>query len=167
MFGLILFLFVLLIAFIVYKEYKNEKAYQKSRRDKHLNKTPRTTETKKEKPISAPTVPEANYPPFTHNRLIEMGLSQEDATEFVHELIAQIKAQIPLLEKALNSQDYSNMERLTHSLKGSATNIGTGGISDLLVAYNTYLKSGHDHHIIKAYFKHLLHYAKTLEEQYA
>jgi len=124
-------------------------------------------EIPKEEIKEAKQLPEANYPPFTHVRLVEMGLSDDEAKEFVTELIPQLEEQIPLIEEALNVPDFHQMERLTHSIKGSATNIGTGGISDLLVDCNTYLKEGTDIDIARAYFEHLKHYTKELKTQYA
>jgi chemotaxis protein histidine kinase CheA len=112
-------------------------------------------------------MPQGNYPPFTHDRLLEMGLSDEEAKEFIHELIPQIEIQIPLIQEAVQALDFHKMERLTHSIKGSATNLGTGGISDLLVAFNTYLKTGTDIDIAKAYFNHLLRYNSELKAQYS
>ncbi len=112
-------------------------------------------------------LPEANYPQFTHVRLVEMGLSDDEAKEFVAELIPQIEVEIPLIEAAMEAEDFHKMERLTHSIKGSATNLGTGGVSDLLVEYNTYLKSGTDIDIAKAYLDHLIHYTNELKAQYA
>jgi len=111
-------------------------------------------------------LPEANYPKFTHIRLVEMGLSDEEAKEFVAELIPQIEEQFPLIEKAMKDLDFHQIERLTHGIKGSATNLGTGGVSDLLVDYNTYLKSGTDIDIVRAYFEHLIHYNDELKVQY-
>jgi hypothetical protein len=67
----------------------------------------------------------------------------------------------------MNIPDFHKMERLTHSIKGSATNLGTGGVSALLVDCNTYLKTGTDIDIAKAYFKHLVHYTAELKTQYA
>jgi len=124
-------------------------------------------ELPKEEVKEAKKLPEANYPPFTHVRLVEMGLSDEEAKEFVSELIPQLEEQIPLIEEAMNIPDFHQMERLTHSIKGSATNIGTGGVSDLLVACNTYLKTGTDIDVAKAYFEHLKHYTQELKDQYA
>jgi HPt (histidine-containing phosphotransfer) domain-containing protein len=112
-------------------------------------------------------LPEANYPKFTHIRLVEMGLSDEEAKEFVAELIPQIEEQFPLIEKAMQDLDFHQIERLTHGIKGSATNLGTGGVSDLLVDYNTYLKTGTDIDIARAYFEHLEHYNNELKAQYA
>jgi len=112
-------------------------------------------------------LPETKYPKFSHARLVEMGLSDDEAVEFVQELIPQLELQIPLVEEAMNIPDFHQMERLTHSIKGSATNIGTGGVSDLLVECNTYLKSGTDIDIAKVYFEALKHYTKELKEEYA
>jgi len=111
-------------------------------------------------------LPECNYPKFDHSRLLEMGLSQNEVEEFVAELIPQIEAQIPLIKEAMDISDFHNMERLTHSIKGSSTTVGTGGISDLLVEFNTYLKTGKELAVVEAYFKHLKHYSQELKEQY-
>ena len=119
-----------------------------------------------ETPEKSKELPEANYPPFSHVRLVEMGLSDDEAKEFVTELIPQLEEQIPLIEEALNIPDFHQMERLTHSIKGSATNIGTGGISDLLTDCNTYLKTGTDIDVARAYFEHLKYYTKELKSQY-
>ena len=111
-------------------------------------------------------LPSCEYPPFTHVRLVEMGLSDDEAIEFVNELIPQLEEQVPLIEEAINSANFDQIERLTHGIKGSATNLGTGGVSDLLVEYNTYLKSGTDIDIAKAYLEHLIHYTNELKAQY-
>ncbi len=111
-------------------------------------------------------LPQANYPQFTHVRLVEMGLSDEEAKEFVAELIPQIETEIPLIEAAIEERDFHKVEKLTHGIKGSATNLGTGGVSDLLTDYNTYVKTGTDVDIAKAYLEHLVHYTSELKAQY-
>jgi outer membrane biosynthesis protein TonB len=123
-------------------------------------------EPKKEVPTATKKLPEANYPRFTHVRLVEMGLSDEEAKEFVAELIPQIETEIPFIEAAIQEGDFHRTEKLTHGIKGSATNLGTGGVSDLLVDYNTYLKTGTDVDIAKAYLKHLVDYTNELKDQY-
>ncbi|GIU00419.1 hypothetical protein TSL6_09250 [Sulfurovum sp. TSL6] len=124
-------------------------------------------EPKKEVPAETKKLPEANYPQFTHVRLIEMGLSDEEAQEFVGELIPQIETEIPLIEAAIQEGDFHKVEKLTHGIKGSATNLGTGGVADLLSDYNTYVKTGTDADIAKAYLEHLKHYNNELKAQYA
>ena len=109
----------------------------------------------------------SDYPKFDHSRLIEMGLSQEEAKEFVRELIPQIGAQIPLIKEAMAIPDFHEMERLTHSIKGSSTTVGTGGVSDLLADFNTYLKSGAEPAIAEAYVEQLKYYCEELKEQYS
>ncbi len=124
-------------------------------------------EPKKEVSAETKKLPEANYPQFTHVRLIEMGLSDEEAQEFVGELIPQIETEIPLIEAAIQEGDFHKVEKLTHGIKGSATNLGTGGVADLLSDYNTYVKTGTDADIAKAYLEHLKHYNNELKAQYA
>jgi len=122
--------------------------------------------TQKKKSLPKKILPKCEYPPFTHIRLVEMGLNDAEAIEFVEDLIVQIESQIPLIENVLSTADFHKMERLTHSIKGSAVNIGTGGISDLLIEYNTYLKSKNDIEIVTAYFKALVEYTQRLKVQY-
>ena len=125
--------------------------------------------SEKEKAEAAEEVkelPSCEYPPFTHVRLVEMGLSDDEAIEFVNELIPQLEEQVPLIENAINSADFHKIEKLTHGIKGSATNLGTGGVSDLLSEFNTYLKSEVDVDIVKAYHAHFIHYIEELKKQY-
>lgn len=193
----ILSIFVFFMLLIIFFEYRNEKKYQEERRKRRqrpisdkkttpYKKKKRTTpkpepkpepktepkielepEPETEAPKETKKLPEANYPKFTHSRLVEMGLSDEEAKEFVGELIPQIETQYPLMEKAIQEQDFEQLERLTHGIKGSASNLGTGGVSDLLSDYNTYLKTGTDLDIAKAYYQDLKHYNDELKTQYA
>lgn len=193
----ILSVFIFFIVLLVFLEYRNEKKYQEGRRRKRQQTTPvKNSALSQEKKKTAPKpepkpeekpeekvalepepktealketkeLPEANYPKFTHIRLVEMGISEAEAKEFVSELIPQIETQFPLIEKAIQASDFRQIEQLTHGIKGSATNLGTGGVSDLLVDYNTYLKTGTDRDIAKAYFEHLKHYNDALKAQYA
>jgi len=192
----IISLFVLLVIVIVVIEMKNEKAYQEKRRQKRQNTkeisrkksfksenvslkkekkasqkivvtSKKDEKTQVEKVSPAKELPKCNYPKFSHVRLVDMGLSDKEAREFVQELIPQIEVQIPLIEEVLDTPNLQQMERLTHSIKGSATNLGTGGISDLLVEYNTYLKEGRDIDIVKVYFEYLKHYTQELKKQYS
>jgi len=186
----VLFTVLGILVYLINKEYKRTKAYKKEEGSvstkKPLNKdrptvfkkqnTPKVTQDtlqRKEEVESAKTetkvieLPIANYPQFDHSRLIKMGLSEEESRTFIQELITQIKTQIPLIKEAMYALDFHNMERLTHSIKGSATNIGTGGVSDLLVDYNTYLKTGTEISIAQRYFMYLQYQLKMLEKQYA
>jgi HPt (histidine-containing phosphotransfer) domain-containing protein len=178
----ILSIFVLIVMTIIILEVRNERKYQEKRRKRRDGTTQKHEQIFPQDPLPVPEekvpeskpepikkekkLPHCTYPQFTHARLVEMGLSDEESKEFVQELIPQLEIQIPLIEEALSIPDFHQMERLTHSIKGSATNLGTGGISDLLVECNTYLKTGTDADIAQAYFEYLKHYTKELKEQY-
>jgi HPt (histidine-containing phosphotransfer) domain-containing protein len=104
---------------------------------------------------------------FSHSRLMEMGLSDDEAKEFVQDLIGQIETHIPLIKDAIAKSDYVQLDELTHSIKGSATNIGTGGVSELLSDFNTYVKEGRDISVVQRYFMLLRFQLKALEKQYS
>ena len=146
------------------KEQKPEKtATTKPAAPKTATKAPTKEVSEKE---TSTELPKGEYPDFNYERLIEMGLSEEEAMEFIQELIPQIGEQIPLIDEAMKIPDFHKMERLTHSIKGSSTTIGTGGVSDLLVEYNTYLKTGEELPVAKAYQKHLKRYFEKLKKQF-
>ena len=155
------------------KKLKEERLKKEKNEEQRLEE--KNLEVQKPEPESIPEpvvtkkidLPECNYPKFDHSRLVEMGLSDDEAKEFVAELIPQLETQIPLIKEAMGISDFHNMERLTHSIKGSSTTVGTGGISDLLVEFNTYIKTGREPAIIEAYFEHLKHYSQELKEQYS
>ena len=163
-------IFIILLLLIIFREYTNEKKYQAQRYKKRSHTKVEKKETPPNLSTSVPpslSLPKADYPKFTHQRLIEMGLSNAEAKEFVKELILELETQILHIKEMLDIKNFHQMERLTHNIKGAATNIGTGGISDLLVAYNTYLKKGTDIDIAKAYFEHLKYYTQELKTQYS
>lgn len=128
--------------------------------------------------ISKPTVereivkvvkelPNNIFPPFDNSRLLSMGLSKEEADAFVVELIEQIESTLPQIDEAAAKEEFEKIERLSHSLKGSATNLGTGGVADILVAFNTYTKTGEDSEIIAAHIQNLKNYHKELKTQFS
>jgi HPt (histidine-containing phosphotransfer) domain-containing protein len=135
-------------------------------KDTHVKISAEQEEAKKVPEEKTYHLPKCKYPKFDYSRLLDMGLGEDEAIEFVKELIPQIKTQIPLIQEAMDKEDFHNMERLTHSIKGSSTTVGTGGISDLLVEFNTYLKTGKDLPIAEAYVKYLNQYTEDLEKEF-
>ncbi len=125
-------------------------------------------ETEIEKPaVFSKELPPTSFPPFDNSRLLEMGLSKNEADSFVVELIEQIESTLPQIDDAAEKKEFEKVERLTHSLKGSATNLGTGGVADILVAFNTYTKTGEDGDIIAAHIQNLKNYLKELKVQFS
>ena len=147
MLGIFLAIFGLIVILVIFIEYRNEKKYQEERREKREKTVQPKRRPQLKKVIRKPSpsiqqetpqeefeeeilkketpkkqLPHCNYPKFSHVRLIDMGLSDEESKEFVAELIPQIETQIPLIKEAMDNSDFHQMERLTHNIKESATN---------------------------------------------
>jgi len=119
-----------------------------------------------EHPVEAEFVP-TPYPEFSNARAVEqLGLSQEEADLFMPELVAQIEEELPNLEAAIAANDVVQVERVSHMLKGSSTNLGSGGVSDVLVAFNTYCKTGSDFEVIQNHMQNLRFYLGRLKAQF-
>ncbi len=97
-------------------------------------------------------VEQKRYDHFDPSRLVKtMGLSQKEADEFVFELIDQLENAIIRLDEKIEEEDFDGMERIIHDLKGAASNIGTGGVADILIEYNNEMKNCRDLEIATAY----------------
>lgn len=107
------------------------------------------------------------FPEFSNERAMEqLGLSRDEADLFVAELIKQIEDEIPNLEAALQSNDMTLLEESTHLLKGSAVNLGEGGVADVLVEFNTYCKAGSDPDVLHDHMENLRYYLGELKEKF-
>jgi len=193
LFWIIVSVIVLVIAFFIYREFKEVKSYKENRQTKSREKQEDThkdeskiqrrrerrsrneSQIKKRVEVEVEesnkkeicTLPQCQYPKFNYSRIMGLGLSEDEAIEFVQELIPQLKIQIPLIEDAIKEENFKAIEELTHSIKGSSTNIGTGGISDLLIEFNTYIKTQKELPVVEEYFKYLKYYTKNLEKEFA
>ena len=97
-------------------------------------------------------VKQKRYDHFDPSRLVKtMGLNQKEADEFVFELIDQLESAIIRLDEKIEEEDFDGMERIIHDLKGAASNIGTGGVADILIDYNNEMKNCKDLEIATAY----------------
>ena len=175
---ILLTIFILLVITVIVVEIRNERKYQASRREerakykaskthKEPSQSKPETETQSQPKTPQKTLPKCHYPAFKHDRLLEMGLSQSEAKEFVEAFIVQLEEQNSSLNKAINDKNRQELERITHMLKGSASNLGTGGITDLLTEFNTYLKEHNDSEIIQTYGKAFEVYTEKIKNQYA
>ena len=107
------------------------------------------------------------YSVFDNARTMEeFGLSKEEADEFIVELITQVEGELSALEAAVEANDAKQIEDISHMVKGSATNLGTGGIADVLIDFNTYMKSDNDPAVIATHMANLRRALKELKEQF-
>ena len=112
-------------------------------------------------------LPKQEFPKFNNARAVEqLGLSQEEADMFISELIEQIDSEIPALEAAVNSEAHEKIESISHMIKGSATSLGSGGVADVLVDFNTYTKEGKDIQVLQAHLAHLKLHLIDLKAQF-
>ncbi len=108
-----------------------------------------------------------NYAPFDNARTMEeFGLSKEEANDFIVDMIQQIESELPGLEEAVSANDSKRIEDISHMLKGSATNLGTGGVADVLVDFNTYMKTSDDPAVIAKHMHNFRRALKELKEQF-
>lgn len=107
------------------------------------------------------------YEVFDNARTMEeFGLSKEEANDFIIDLIQQIEDEMPGLEEAVSASDTQKIEDVSHMIKGSATNLGTGGIADVLVDFNTYMKTGSDSSVVAGHMRNLRRALTELKEQF-
>ncbi len=108
------------------------------------------------------------YPKFSNHRAMEqLGLSQEEADLFVAELVKQIEEEMPNLDSAIQANDVAQLEEVTHMLKGSAVNLGEGGIADVLSEFNAYCKAGSDSDILMRHMNDLRYYFDKLKAEFS
>lgn len=166
---------VIAILFFVLKGKKQEpstettqpkpqpKPKQETKTEPKVEKKPEPK--KEEKPQTV--VPRKEYPNFNINKLKdELGLDDESARMFIDEFIKQADEVIEEIKKDLAKKDTSRLESLTHTLKGSATNLRISGVADVLVDFNTYLKSNDDIEEIELFMKDLEYYLDKLKKQF-
>lgn len=126
-------------------------------------------ETVPEEPVVEAVIEEEtyDYPAFDNTRTMEeFGLPKEEADEFIVELIQQVDDELPGLEAAVAANENSKIEDISHMLKGSATNLGTGGLADVLIDFNTYMKTQSDPAVIAMHMRNLHRAYSELKEQF-
>ena len=81
-------------------------------------------------------IPTKQYPKYDNSRAVdEVGLSQEEADSFVLDLIKAIEVEIPSIESAILKGDYKSIEEIVHTITGTASTLGSGGISSAFIAF--------------------------------
>ncbi|WP_345977779.1 hypothetical protein [Sulfurimonas sp. HSL3-7] len=113
------------------------------------------------------TIPTKIYPKFDNSRAVdEMGLSQEDADAFVLDLIKAIEAEVPKIDMALTNGDYKSLEEIVHTITGTSSTLGSGGISSALISF--YAAVQHHDSLQKLFIhqQNVKHYLSSLKEEY-
>ncbi|WP_456403296.1 hypothetical protein [Hydrogenimonas sp.] len=147
---------------------EEDRPQEDSTPDPLFKQYPSHDEIRHEESSRIEAIRQKRYGPFTHQRLVEgMGLSPEEADEFVVELIHQLEEAIVHIDTKIEEANFDEIEHITHGLKGAALNIGSGGVADILVDYNTEMKECKDIDVAKTYQDLLRHAVSDLKIEYS
>jgi hypothetical protein len=114
------------------------------------------------------TIPTKTYPPFDNSRaVIELSLSQEEADMFVGELIKAVDAEVKKLDDAIANENILEIEEITHTITGSASTIGYGGITNVLIDFYTAVQHRETYPVLKTHLANLKYYLDQLKAQHA
>ena len=81
-------------------------------------------------------IPTKIFNKYDNSRAVdEMGLSQEEADNFVLELVKALESEIPNIEEAILNADMKRLEDIVHTITGSSSTLGSGGISSALISF--------------------------------
>lgn len=111
-------------------------------------------------------IPTKQYPHYDNARAVdEMGLTQEEADAFVLDLVKAIDAEIPQIEEAILSCDYKTIEEIVHTITGSSSTLGSGGVSSALISF--YAAVQHRDSLQKLYIhlQNVKYYLSELKDQ--
>lgn len=112
-------------------------------------------------------IPTKVYDAYDNSRAVEeMGLTQEEADGFVKELVKAIETEIPRIEKAILAADYKSVEEIVHTITGSSSTLGSGGVSSALISFYTAVQHRDDFQKLYVHLQNLKYYIAELKKQY-
>ena len=111
-------------------------------------------------------IPTKAYSKFDNARAVdEMGLTQEDADSFVHELVKAIESEVPRIEEAILSSDYKTIEEIVHTITGSSSTLGSGGVSSALISFYTSVQHRDNFQKMYVHLQNVKYYLNELKHQ--
>ncbi len=112
-------------------------------------------------------IPTKVYEQYDNSRAVdEMGLSQEEADAFVHELFKAITSEIPRIEEAILKSDYKAVEEIVHTITGSSSTLGSRGISSALISFYTSVQHRDSFKTLYVHLQNVKYYLDQLKEQF-
>ncbi len=112
-------------------------------------------------------IPTKEYAKYDNNRAVdEMGLTQEEADSFVYDLVKALESEVPRIETAIKGSDYKAVEEIVHTITGSSSTLGTGGVSSALISFYTAVQHRDDFQKLYTHLQNVKYYLAELKEQY-
>ena len=112
-------------------------------------------------------IPTKEYPKYDNTRAVEeMGLTQEEADSFVHDLVKALESEMPRIEVAIKGSDYKAVEEIVHTITGSSSTLGSGGVSSALISFYTAVQHRDDFQKLYTHLQNVKYYLAELKEQH-
>ena len=168
---------VLLLGLVIYSVFSNKSSKPKSAAsqaeslknmlDEYTQKSQGREKTISENfEASHIEIPTKQYDIYDNSRAVdEMGLTQEEADSFVLDLVKAIQSEIPKIEASILKGDYKNVEEIVHTITGSSSTLGSGGVSSALISF--YAAVQHRDRLDELYIhlQNIKYYIEELNEQ--
>ncbi len=112
-------------------------------------------------------IPTKTYPKYNNARAVnEMGLTQAEADSFVHDLAHVIETELPRIEEAILGSDYKTVEEIVHTITGSASTLGTGGVSSAFISFYTAVQHRDKFQQLYVHLQNIKFYLAELKEDF-
>jgi len=116
--------------------------------------------------ISDIHIPTKKYDKYDNARAIEeMGLTKEEADSFVLELIKALTSEIPRIEEAILNSDMKTLEEIVHTITGSSSTLGSGGVSTALISFYTAVQHRDAYKDLYIHLQNVKYYLAQLKQQ--
>ena len=169
--------FIILLALIIYsvlpskhvsipKTAESQAESLKSMLDEYAQKVQGDQPPVEDK-VETPTVaiPTKQYPKYNNSRAVdEMGLSKEDADSFVLDLIKAVESEVPRMEDAIQSSEYKTLEEIVHTITGSSSTLGSGGISSAFISFYAAVQHHDSMQDLAVHLQNVKYYLNQLKE---
>ncbi len=110
------------------------------------------------------TIPTKQYAMFSNERAVnEMGLTQEEADEFVLELIKAIEGEVPKIEEGIMRSEYKVIEEIVHTITGTSSTLGSGGVSSALISFYAAIQHRDDLQKLYIHLQNVKYYLAELK----
>ncbi len=111
-------------------------------------------------------IPTKQHPAYSNARAVEeMGLTQEEADAFVLDLVKAVGAEVPRIEQAILASDYKTVEEIVHTITGSSSTLGSGGVSTALISFYTAVQHRDSLQKLYIHLQNVKYYLDELDKQ--
>jgi len=112
-------------------------------------------------------IPTKEYPPFDNDRAVtEMGLEKSEADAFVVDLIDAIESEITHIQSGILSGDIQRIEVIVHTITGTSSTLGSGGISSALISFYAAIQHRDNQKTLQVHLENVKHYLEALKHDY-